>query len=376
MAEQDYYEILGVPRDASADDLKKAFRKAALKHHPDRNPGDKEAEGKFKQAAEAYEILSDPEQRARYDRFGRQGVTSHPGQQYTGVDDILSHFADLFGGAFFEEMFGGRRGPRPGTHRRIQMELTFEEAARGVEQTIEITRNELCGECGGTGAKRGSGPTVCPYCHGHGEVQHRRGFFMMTAPCANCRGTGQVVRDPCPACRGNGRQPTRVKIPLRIPAGVADGERIAYRGGGDPGDDGSHRGDLYCDIRVKPHEIFSRDGDDVICEVPISFTQAALGADDRGAVARWPADAPHPARHAERAELPPAGPRLPEPQRPDARRRGGARGDRGPAFAQPRAGGVAQAFRRDGGFQRHAEAEVVLRQGEEISRRADGESIE
>ena len=171
MAEQDYYEILGVPRDASADDLKKAFRKAALKHHPDRNPGDKEAEGKFKQAAEAYEILSDPDQRARYDRFGRQGVTAHPGQQYTGVDDILSHFADLFGSTFFEEMFGGRRGPRPGTHRRIQMELTFEEAARGVEQTIEITRNELCGECGGTGAKRGSGPTTCPYCHGHGEVR-------------------------------------------------------------------------------------------------------------------------------------------------------------------------------------------------------------
>jgi molecular chaperone DnaJ len=279
MAEPDYYEMLDVPRDASADDLKKAFRKAALKYHPDRNPGDKEAEAKFKQAAEAYEVLSDPEQRARYNRFGRHGVTSHPGQQYTGVDDILSHFADLFGSAFFEEMFGGRRGPRAGTHRRIQMELTFEEATLGVEQTIEITRNELCGECGGTGAKRGTGPVVCPYCHGHGEVQHRRGLFMMSAHCANCRGTGQVVRDPCPACRGNGRQPTRVKIPLRVPPGVADGERIAYRGEGDPGDDGSHRGDLYCDIRVKPHEIFSRDGDDVICEVPISFTQAALGAD-------------------------------------------------------------------------------------------------
>jgi molecular chaperone DnaJ len=279
MAEQDYYEILGVARDASADDLKKAFRKAALKHHPDRNPGDQEAEAKFKEADEAYEILSDPDQRARYDRFGRKGVTAHPGQQYTGVDDILSHFSDLLGSAFFEEMFGGRRGPRPGTHRRIQMELTFEEAARGVEQTIEITRNELCGECGGNGAKRGTGPAICPYCHGHGEVQHRRGFFMMTAPCANCRGTGQVVRDPCPACRGTGRQAVRVKIPLRIPPGVADGERIAYRGGGDPGEDGKQRGDLYCDIRVKPHAIFSRDGDDVICEVPISFTQAALGAD-------------------------------------------------------------------------------------------------
>ena len=230
MAEQDFYEILGVPRDASPDDLKKAFRKAALKHHPDRNPGDKEAEGKFKLAAEAYEILSDPDQRARYDRFGRQGVTAHPGQQYTGVDDILSHFADLFGSTFFEEMFGGRRGPRGGTHRRIQMELTFEEAARGVEQTIEITRNELCGECGGTGAKRGTGPATCPYCHGYGEVEHRRGFFVMRQTCANCRGAGQVVREPCPACRGNGRQPTRVKIPLRIPPGVADGERIAYRG--------------------------------------------------------------------------------------------------------------------------------------------------
>jgi molecular chaperone DnaJ len=279
MAEQDYYEILGVARNASPEDLKKAFRKAALKYHPDRNPGDKEAEAKFKLAAEAYEILSDPDQRARYDRFGRQGVTAHPGQQYTGVDDILSHFADLFGSAFFEEMFGGRREPRGGMHRRIQMELTFEEAARGVEQTIEVTRNELCGECGGTGAKRGTGPDTCPYCHGYGEVEHRRGFFVMRQTCANCRGAGQVVREPCPACRGNGRQPTRVKIQLRIPPGVADRERIAYRGEGDPGDDGRHRGDLYCDIRVKPHEIFSREGDDVVCEVPISFTQAALGAD-------------------------------------------------------------------------------------------------
>lgn len=283
MAKRDYYEVLGVDRKAAPEELKKAFRKAALKHHPDRNPGDKDAETKFKEAAEAYEVLSDPDQRARYDRFGHEGVSSasHAGPHFTGVDDILSHFADLFGGGGpFEDLFGGRQGAaRSGAHRRIQMELTLEEAARGVEQTIEISRNELCSECGGSGAKRGSGPTTCPYCHGYGEVEHRRGFFVMRQTCANCRGTGQVIRDPCPACRGAGRVPTRVKVPLRIPAGVAEGQRLVVRGEGDPGDNGTTRGDLYVDIRIKPHEIFSRENDDLVCEVPISFTQATLGAE-------------------------------------------------------------------------------------------------
>lgn len=280
MAERDYYEILGVGRDASSEELKKAFRKAALKHHPDRNPTDREgAEARFKETAEAYEVLSDPDQRARYDRYGRKGLSGRAGPQFTGVDDVLSHFADLFGGSFFEEMFGGRATARHGAHRRIQMELTFEEAARGLEQTIEVSRNEHCRECGGNGAKPGTGPAVCPYCHGHGEVEHRRGFFVMRQTCPNCHGAGQVIREPCPACRGSGHESARVKIPLRIPAGVADGQRLVVRGEGDPGADGGPRGDLYCDIRVRPHEIFVRDGDDVVCEVPISFAQAALGTE-------------------------------------------------------------------------------------------------
>ncbi len=280
MSKRDYYEVLGVDRNASADEMKKAFRKAALKHHPDRNPDDKEAEQKFKEAAEAYEVLSDPQQKARYDQFGHAGMSSGAagGPHFTGVDDIFSHFADIFGGSVFEDAFG-RGAQRGGAHRRIQIELTFEEAMRGVEQTIEINRNELCAECRGTGAKRGTGPVACPYCHGHGEVEQRRGMFVMRQTCPNCRGAGQVVRDPCAKCSGSGRENARVKVPLRIPAGVADGQRLIARGEGDAGPNGTPRGDLYCDIRLKPHSIFEREGDDVLCEVPIGFAQAALGTE-------------------------------------------------------------------------------------------------
>ena len=279
MARRDYYEILGVNQDATPEELKKAFRKAALKYHPDRNPGDKQAEARFKEAAEAYEVLGDPDQRARYDHFGQEGLAGGHGPHFTGVDDILSHFADLLGSSFFDEMFGGGRAARTGTHRRIHIELSFGEAAKGVEQTVEITRNEHCEQCGGTGSKRGTGPATCPYCHGHGAVEHRRGFFVMRQTCPNCRGAGQVIGDPCPLCRGSGRQSVRVKVPIRIPAGVTDGQRIVYPGEGDPGENGAQRGDLYCDVRVRPHEIFTREGDDVICEAPISFTQAALGSE-------------------------------------------------------------------------------------------------
>jgi molecular chaperone DnaJ len=280
MAKKDYYEVLGIERNATAEELKKAFRKAALKHHPDRNKNDKGSEKLFKEAAEAYEVLSDPDQRARYDRFGHEGLAGGHGPNFTGVDDILSHFADLFGGGVFGDMFAGGPGhARAGANRRIQMELTFEEAARGVEQAVEITRNEYCDSCEGSGAKKGTGPTTCPYCHGYGEIEHRRGFFVMRQTCSNCRGSGQVVQDPCSDCNGSGRKPRRVRVPLRIPAGVGDGQRLVVRGEGDPGERGAPRGDLYCDIRLRPHEFFVREGDDVVCEVPISFTQAALGAE-------------------------------------------------------------------------------------------------
>lgn len=279
MSKQDYYETLGVARDASAEDLKKAFRKAALKHHPDRNPGDKEAEKTFKECAEAYEILSDPERRARYDRYGHQGLSGARQPHFTGMDDIFSHFADVFGSGFFQDLMGGRGGPRQGAHRRIQIDLTFEEVFHGVEQTIEIGRNEVCPECDGSGAKRGSGPATCPYCHGYGQVQQRRGMFVVRQTCPNCHGQGQVIRDPCAKCSGSGLESRQVKVTIRVPPGIADGQRLVLRGEGDPGDRGAPRGDLYCDIRVKPHAIFAREGDDVLCEAPITFTQAALGAE-------------------------------------------------------------------------------------------------
>ena len=280
MAKRDYYKILGVDRNASPEDLKKAFRRAALKHHPDRNPDNKEAEARFKEAAEAYEVLSNSEQRRRYDQFGHEGLAGMRAHQFTGFQDIFSHFADIFGGSMFEDLFGGgTRGSRVGMHRRVQMHLTFEEAAAGFDQSIEITRNEYCDACGGSGMKPGTSPAACPYCHGHGEVEQRRGFFVMRQTCPNCRGAGHVISDPCSACQGSGRQGKRIQVHIRIPAGVADGQRLVVQGEGDPGENGAPRGDLYCDIRLKPHVIFQRQDNDVICELPISLTQAALGCE-------------------------------------------------------------------------------------------------
>ena len=284
MAERDYYEVLGVDRNAPQEALKKAFRKAALKYHPDRNPGDGKAEARFKEIAEAYEVLSNPEQRARYDQFGHAGVSGARHTQFTGAEDIFSHFSDIFGNSFFDELFGGgfggrREGPQHGSHRRIQIDLGLEEAANGVEQTIEITRNEYCETCRGTGAAGGAGPSRCPYCRGSGVVQQRRGFFVMQQTCPNCHGRGTIITDPCRACSGSGREPKRVKVRLRIPPGVADGQRLLVNGEGDPGDNGAPRGDLYCDIRMRPHDIFERHGDDIVCDVPIGFAQATLGAE-------------------------------------------------------------------------------------------------
>jgi len=249
MSKRDYYEVLGVSRDASPEQLKKAFRKAALKCHPDRNPGDAEAEARFKEVAEAYDVLSDQRKRARYDQFGHAGLSGMSGHEFTGFDDIFRHFADIFGGAGFESVFGGGRPrARTGAHRRIQIELSFEEASAGVEQSVEITRNESCSTCAGSGSKPGTRPVTCPYCGGRGEIQHRQGFFVMRQTCSNCRGSGQVISDPCPACRGSGREQRRVKVQLHVPPGVADGQRLIVRGEGDPGENNAPRGDLYCDI--------------------------------------------------------------------------------------------------------------------------------
>ncbi len=284
MSKRDYYEVLGVNREASQEELKKAFRKAALKYHPDRNPDDAEAEARFKEIAEAYEVLSDVNQRTRYDQFGHAGVSGARHTDFRGFEDIFSHFSDIFGGSFFDDLFGGafggrRGGPARGAHRRVQLNLTLEEAARGVEQSIEITRNEYCDTCKGSASAPGSEPASCPYCKGAGVVQQRRGFFVMQQTCPNCQGRGQVIANPCKSCDGAGRQQKRVTVKLRIPEGVADGQRLAVHGEGDPGDNGAPRGDLYCDIRIRPHDIFERHGDDILCEVPIGFSQAALGTE-------------------------------------------------------------------------------------------------
>jgi len=279
VAKEDYYTILGVERTASPEELKKAFRRLALKYHPDKNPNNKQAEEKFKAVAEAYEVLSDPEKRRRYDLYGHAGLEGAQVGGFGGFEDIFSAFQDILGGDPFGDLFGRPRRRASGAHRRIQIELTLEEVASGVERQVEVTRNEPCKDCKGTGAAPGTAPTLCPYCHGQGEVQHRQGFFTMREVCPNCRGAGRVIETPCPVCRGAGRAPQKVRIALRVPPGIEDGQRLVVRGEGDPGRDGAPRGDLYCDVRIKPHPVFQRRGGDLICEVPITFSQAALGAE-------------------------------------------------------------------------------------------------
>jgi molecular chaperone DnaJ len=278
VVQEDYYEILGVDRNVTEDDLKKAFRKLAMKYHPDRNPDDKDAEHQFKKVAEAYQILSDPQRRRQYDLYGTAGLEGAPPTDFGGFDDVLRTFHDVFGAGLFGESFSGTR-QRRGANRRIQLELTLEEVARGVERAVEVNRQEVCEVCGGSGAAEGTSPETCSYCRGYGQVQHRQGFFTVRETCPNCGGAGQVIRKPCSVCNGHRRVARKAKLTIHVPPGIDDGQRLVLRGEGDPGDEGTHRGDLYCDIRVRAHEVFERRGDDIVCEAPISFTQAALGAE-------------------------------------------------------------------------------------------------
>jgi len=282
MGKRDYYEVLGVSRDAGPEALEKSFRKLAIRYHPDRNPdGREEAEAKFKEAAEAYDVLRDPEKRRLYDQYGHAGLSGAHVRGFSGFDDIFATFSDLFGGgSLFEDFFGGPRSRRrAGPDRRVQVELTFEEVVAGVEKTVQFTRNEYCEECGGSGARRGTRPVACPYCHGRGRVQHRQGFMVLQETCPQCRGTGAVIQEACPRCGGSGRVPKPVRIAIKMPPGVPDGQRFIVRREGDPGENGAPRGDLYCDVRVRPHSIFEREGDDIVCELPIGFAQAALGGE-------------------------------------------------------------------------------------------------
>ncbi|MBL8862241.1 MAG: molecular chaperone DnaJ [Planctomycetes bacterium] len=276
--ERDYYEVLEVDRKANEDEIKKAYRKAAMKYHPDRNPGDKLAEERFKDAAEAYSVLSDPEKRARYDRFGRQafGSGGGAGPTFTNVEDIF----EAFGGSIFGDLFGGgrrRAGPQSGRDLRIELALSLEEIDTGVEKRVDLKRRELCAPCKGSGAQPGTEPLPCKQCGGRGQVYRNQGFFTMGLVCPACRGAGSTIASPCGACKGAGRTEAKVEIKIDVPAGVEDGMQLRVTGEGDAGDPGAPRGSLYCIVREKEHRMFQRDGADVMCKLPFSFTQLALG---------------------------------------------------------------------------------------------------
>jgi len=280
MAKRDYYEVLGVNRDASEEDIKKSYRKLAMKWHPDRNPDNPKAEGNFKEAKEAYEILSDSQKRAAYDQFGHAGVDSTAAAG-AGAGAGFGNFADAFGD-IFSDIFGGGRG-RSNVYRgadlRYNLEISLEDAARGTETRIRIPAMEECGTCHGSGARSGTAPTVCPTCSGQGQVRMQQGFFSIQQTCPRCHGTGKIVANPCVACGGAGRIKQHKTLSVKIPAGVDDGDRIRLSGEGEAGANGGPPGDLYVVVHLKPHPVFTRDHNDLHCEMPISFTSAALGTD-------------------------------------------------------------------------------------------------
>ncbi|SFF44720.1 molecular chaperone DnaJ [Fontimonas thermophila] len=272
---RDYYEVLGVSRDAGEEELKKAYRRLAMKFHPDRNPGDKAAEEKFKEANEAYEVLTDPQRRAIYDKYGHEGLQRGAGGADFGGP---GGFADIFGDVFADIFGGGRRGgPRRGADLRYLMELTLEQAVFGTTELIRIPSWETCADCHGHGTADGKKPPVCPTCRGTGQVRMQQGFFVLQQTCPHCRGRGSAVTDACRTCRGAGKVRREKTLEVKIPPGVDTGDRIRLTGEGEPGELGGPNGDLYVQINVKPHEVFDRDGNDLYCTVPISIVTAALG---------------------------------------------------------------------------------------------------
>jgi molecular chaperone DnaJ len=280
MSKRCYYECLGVGRSATEEEIKKNYRKLAMQYHPDRNPGDKEAEEKFKEAAEAYEVLSDREKREIYDRYGHEGLNGIGFRGFSGFDDIFTSFSDIF-----EDIFGfgsGRSGTRTaqrsGADLRYDIKISFMDAAFGTTTDIEVAKAERCLECRGSGAAPGTAPETCNQCRGRGQVTQSSGFFTISTTCPQCRGQGRVITKPCMNCRGTGRSRVTKTVQLKIPAGVETGSRLRLRGEGEEGDFGGLSGDLYVFVHVEPHEFFERRDNNIYCQIPISFVQATLGA--------------------------------------------------------------------------------------------------
>lgn len=283
---RDPYEVLGVKKDTPAEEIKRAYRRAALKFHPDKNPDNEEAEKLFREATEAYETLSDPERRKRFDQFGHEGMHGFEGRNFSNLDDIFAAFGDVFGGrggdSVFERFFGGGRAAHRSRRRGadLQAEITIDlaDVLNGIKRPVTVRRSVPCEPCGGSGAKSGTKPERCNLCEGHGEVLQSHGFFNVRTTCPQCGGAGRTIRSPCPACRGAGRSQRSGDLEIHIPAGVEDGMQLRVEGQGEAGGGGGDSGDLYCAIRVREHPFFTRKGDDLHCAVPITFPQAALGA--------------------------------------------------------------------------------------------------
>ncbi len=285
MSKRDFYEVLGVQKNATEAEIKKAFKRLAMKYHPDRNPDDKSAEDKFKEAKEAYDVLSDTQKRAAYDQFGHAGVEGGMGGGPGGGFGGGANFSDIFGDVF-GDIFGGGGGRGGGGQRvyrgadlRYNLELNLEEAVNGTSVKIRVPTLIACEECGGSGAKKGTTPTTCPTCHGQGQVRMQQGFFSLQQTCPRCHGNGKIITDPCNSCHGEGRIEKQKTLSVKVPAGVDNGDRIRLSGEGEAGENGGPAGDLYVQISVREHSIFKRDGSDLFCEVPISMATAALGGE-------------------------------------------------------------------------------------------------
>lgn len=280
MVKRDYYEVLNVPRDASEEEIKRSYRRLAMQYHPDRNRGDKEAEERFKEAAEAYEVLRDPQKREIYNHYGHEGLQGSGFRGFRGFDDIFANFGDIF-----EEFFGfgatgrSRTAPKPGADLRYDLSISFVDAAFGRETEIELSKLETCTACGGNGCRENTYPSTCPTCRGGGQVVRAEGFFRISTTCPHCRGLGAIIAHPCPSCAGNGQTRVKKRVAIKIPPGVETGSRLRLRSEGEGGERGGPPGDLYVVLHVEPHDFFERRGADIYCQIPVTFTQAALGAE-------------------------------------------------------------------------------------------------